>query len=109
MLSRSPCHRFKSSLRNSLTRRCCLTMFNPLNLSEVMSIAYMLPHPPEMLANWHLQQANVILSEELYTHQKYHLLGEQLAQILAPVADATRVPFHCNLDRAADAKIWASP
>lgn len=44
----TPCHSLTRSPSALLTRRCCLSMLSPLNADDVMSMAYMLPQPPEM-------------------------------------------------------------
>lgn len=48
VLSCTPCHVFIKSLRMALTMRCCLSMFVPRNFSELISIPYMDPQPPDM-------------------------------------------------------------
>lgn len=48
VLSWMPCHCFTRSPSVALTRRCCLSMFKPRNFSEVTSMPYMDPQPPEI-------------------------------------------------------------
>lgn len=42
----TPCHPLTLSPSTSLTNLCCFNIPNPLNLSLVTSIAYILPQPP---------------------------------------------------------------
>ncbi|KAK4083776.1 uncharacterized protein Triagg1_1438 [Trichoderma aggressivum f. europaeum] len=44
----TPCHSLTRSPKAAFTILCCFNIFNPLNTGEVMSIAYMLPQPPDM-------------------------------------------------------------
>lgn len=48
VLSCTPCHVFIKSPRTALTIRCCLSMFVPRNFSELISIPYIDPQPPDM-------------------------------------------------------------
>lgn len=43
-----PCHPFMRSPSTALTMRCCLSMLAPRKRSELISMPYMDPHPPEM-------------------------------------------------------------
>lgn len=42
----TPCHFLMSSPKISFTSRCCLMTARPLNFSDVIDTAYMLPQPP---------------------------------------------------------------
>lgn len=48
VLSCTPCHVFIKSPRTALTIRCCLSMVAPRNFSELISIPYIDPQPPDM-------------------------------------------------------------
>lgn len=48
VLSCTPCHFLISSPSTEFTSLCCFITGNPLNCSDTMSRAYMLPHPPLM-------------------------------------------------------------
>lgn len=44
----TPCHCLTRSPSAAFTRRCCFNILSPLKAGEVMSIAYMLPQPPDI-------------------------------------------------------------
>lgn len=48
VLSCTPCQPFIMSPRTALTIRCCFSILAPRNFSELMSIPYMEPHPPDI-------------------------------------------------------------